>query len=264
MARFGALRGRRRRPRWVGQRRRAPLLRAARVRGRGLGLDATSALTVAPAPQWRPCPTAPRAPSPTWSSMPCAGSASTRCSACPASRTTTSSTAGRREGHPPRRHPPRAGCGLHGGRRGAGRPGGRRAFAVVPGPGLLNAGAALTSGYWSNARVLADRRPDPDHRARAGAGACCTSCPTRPRSCRQVTKRAELAGRPGAPRPGRSRRRWTRSCQGRPRPVSIEVPADRWSSAAEPTLVDPVPGARPSTATPSSGLPRSSLAPSGR
>ena len=28
---------------------------------------------------------------------------------------------------------------------------------------------------------------------------------------------------------------------GRPRPVSIEVPADRWSSAAEPTLVDPVP-----------------------
>ena len=29
------------------------------------------------------------------------------------------------------------------------------AFCVVPGPGLLNAGAALTSGYWSNARVLA-------------------------------------------------------------------------------------------------------------
>jgi acetolactate synthase-1/2/3 large subunit len=28
---------------------------------------------------------------------------------------------------------------------------------------------------------------------------------------------------------------------GRPRPASIEVPADRWSSAAEPTLRDPVP-----------------------
>src|SRR4029079_9981846 len=34
----------------------------------------------------------------------------------------------------------------------AGKP---AAFCVVPGPGLLNAGAALTSGYWSNARVLA-------------------------------------------------------------------------------------------------------------
>ena len=29
------------------------------------------------------------------------------------------------------------------------------AFCVVPGPGMLNAGGALTSGYWSNARVLA-------------------------------------------------------------------------------------------------------------
>ena len=28
---------------------------------------------------------------------------------------------------------------------------------------------------------------------------------------------------------------------GRPRPVSIEVPADRWSSAAEPRCADPVP-----------------------
>src|SRR4029450_1972701 len=34
----------------------------------------------------------------------------------------------------------------------AGRP---AAFCVVPGPGMLNAGGALTSGYWADARTLA-------------------------------------------------------------------------------------------------------------
>ena len=42
--------------------------------------------------------------------------------------------------------------------RASGRPG---AFAVVPGPGLLNTTAALATAYATNAPVLCISRPDP-------------------------------------------------------------------------------------------------------
>ena len=121
--------------------------------------------------------------------------------------------------------------------------GGLSAFAVVPGPGLLNAGAALTSGYWSNARALAVVGQIPTSACSAGAGGVLHELPDQTAVLRQVTKRAELLVDPAAVA-GQIQAAMDAVVSGRPRPVSIEVPADRWSSAAEPTLVDPVP-ARP-------------------
>ena len=113
------------------------------------------------------------------------------------------------------------------------------AFAVVPGPGLLNAGAALTSGYWSNARAMAVVGQIPTTALGRGWGVL-HELPDQTAVLRQVTKRAELVVDPAAAA-GQIQAAMDAVVSGRPRPVSIEVPADRWSSAAEPTLVDPVP-----------------------
>ncbi len=113
------------------------------------------------------------------------------------------------------------------------------AFAVVPGPGLLNAGAALTSGYWSNARALAVVGQIPTTALGRGWGVL-HELPDQTAVLRQVTKRAELLFDPAAAA-GQIQTAMDAVVSGRPRPVSIEVPADRWSSAAEPTLRDPVP-----------------------
>ena len=88
----------------------------------------------------------------------------------------------RRQGHPARRHPPRAGCGLHGGGR---RAGDRAAVGVRRG---ARTGAAQRR-RGPDQRVLEQRpaRWPSSARSRpprsAGAGACSTSCPTRPRCC---------------------------------------------------------------------------------
>ena len=116
------------------------------------------------------------------------------------------------------------------------------AFAVVPGPGLLNAGAALTSGYWSNARALAIVGQIPTTALGRGWGVL-HELPDQTAVLRQVTKRAELLVDPAAAA-GQVQAAMDAVVSGRPRPVSIEVPADCWSSPAEPTLTDPVP-ARP-------------------
>lgn len=112
------------------------------------------------------------------------------------------------------------------------------AFAVVPGPGLLNAGAALTSGYWSNARALAVVGQIPTAALGRGWGVL-HELPDQTAVLRQVTKRAELLVDPAAAA-GQIQAAMDAVVSGRPRPVSIEVPADRWSSPAEPTLRDPV------------------------
>ncbi|HEY8093680.1 MAG TPA: thiamine pyrophosphate-dependent enzyme [Acidimicrobiales bacterium] len=111
------------------------------------------------------------------------------------------------------------------------------AFAVVPGPGMLNAGAALTSGYWSNARVLAVIGQIPTTAMGRGWGVL-HELPDQTAVLRQVTKQAELLVDP-ASAAAQIQRALDGLVAGRPRPVSIEVPADRWSAPAEPTLTDP-------------------------
>ncbi len=60
-----------------------------------------------------------------------------------------------------------------------GRPG---VFAAVPGPGLLNAGAALATAYSLHAPVLALIGQISSTRSASGS-ANCTNCPTRPVFC---------------------------------------------------------------------------------
>ena len=56
-----------------------------------------------------------------------------------------------------------------------GRP---QAFAVVPGPGFLNAGAALATAYATNAPVHGAGRPDSACARSARVSGCSTNCRT--------------------------------------------------------------------------------------
>ena len=106
--------------------------------------------------------------------------------------------------------------------------GGPAACAVVPGPGMLNAAGALTTAYWSNARVLAVVGQIPTD-ARGRTWGVLHELPDQTAILRQLTKQAALIDSPGAA---------AKTLQdaidsvvsGRPRPVSVEVPADLWSA----------------------------------
>ena len=79
-----------------------------------------------------------------------------------------------------------------------GRP---QAYAVVPGPGLLNTGAALLTAYSMNAPVLALIGADSRCATSAAASAICTRCATRPASSRGwSTSPPASAGRETRPR----------------------------------------------------------------
>ena len=134
------------------------------------------------------------------------------------------------------------------------------AFCVVPGPGLLNAAAALTSGYWSNARVLAVVGQIPTVAMGRGWGVL-HELPDQTAILGQLTKHTELLADPAAAA-AQVQRALDALVGGRPRPVSVEVPVDRWSAPAEPTLVTPAPAPAAPEAARSSGLRRSSLGPS--
>ena len=136
------------------------------------------------------------------------------------------------------------------------------AFAVVPGPGLLNAGAALTSGYWSNARALAVVGQIPTTVLGRGWGVL-HELPDQTAVLRQVTKRAELVVDPAAAA-GQIQAAMDAVVSGDPvrsasrcRPTAGRRPPSRpWSTRSR--------CARRSTATRSSGLPRGRRVPSDR
>src|SRR5262245_30014552 len=121
----------------------------------------------------------------------------------------------------------------------AGKP---SAFCVVPGPGMLNAGAALTSGYWSNARVMAVVGEIPTSARGRGFGVL-HELADQHAILTQLTKHAELLD------DGDSATKQLQAAidslvSGRPRPVSVEVPVDRWRTPASgelkvPTAVKP-------------------------
>jgi acetolactate synthase-1/2/3 large subunit len=116
----------------------------------------------------------------------------------------------------------------------AGRP---AAFCVVPGPGMLNAGGALTSGYWSNARTLAIVGEIPTFARGRGFGVL-HELVDQHAILGQLTKQAELL------EDGDSATKQLQSAldalvSGRPRPVSIEVPVNRWRTPAAGSLKPP-------------------------
>lgn len=112
------------------------------------------------------------------------------------------------------------------------------ACSVVPGPGMLNASAALSSAYWSNARVLALVGEIPTFTRGKGFGVL-HELPDQHAILEQVAKHATLLDVPETA-VGELQGAIDAVVSGRPRPVSVEVPVDRWRSPAPGELTDPV------------------------
>jgi acetolactate synthase-1/2/3 large subunit len=113
------------------------------------------------------------------------------------------------------------------------------AFCVVPGPGMLNASAALTSGYWSNARVLAIVGEIATS-ARGRAFGVLHELVDQHAILAQLTKQAELLD-DGETATTQLQSALDALVSGRPRPVSVEVPVDRWRNPAPGALRSPTP-----------------------
>lgn len=115
--------------------------------------------------------------------------------------------------------------------------GGPAAFCVVPGPGMLNAAGALTSAYWSNSRVLAIVGEIPTFARGRGFGVL-HELVDQHAILGQLTKHAALLD-DGATATAQLQVALDQLVSGRPRPVSIEVPANRWASDAPGTVARP-------------------------
>lgn len=111
------------------------------------------------------------------------------------------------------------------------------AFAVVPGPGLLNTTAALSTAYACNAPVLALSGQIPSPLIGRGTGQL-HEIPDQLSLVRGLTKWAERADHPSdAPRLMQEAFHQLKS--GRVRPVEIEMSMDIMAMAAEVDLLDP-------------------------
>ena len=119
------------------------------------------------------------------------------------------------------------------------------AFCVVPGPGMLNAAGALSSAFWSNARVLAIVGEIPTFARGRGFGVL-HELTDQHAVLAQLTKHSTLLDDPAVAVTD-LQSALDALVGGRPRPVSIEVPVDRWRSSAagavsaprpEPTRID--------------------------
>jgi acetolactate synthase-1/2/3 large subunit len=121
--------------------------------------------------------------------------------------------------------------------------GARQAFAVVPGPGLLNASAALLTAYSMNAPVLAlvGQIPDRDigrklgqlHEINDQAGIL----------ARLVDHSALVPNAEAAPR--MVAEAFRAMATGRPGPAALECPIDVWGKPGDVTPCDPLPLAQP-------------------
>ncbi|MDH3299977.1 MAG: thiamine pyrophosphate-binding protein [Acidimicrobiia bacterium] len=116
----------------------------------------------------------------------------------------------------------------------SGRP---AAFAVVPGPGLLNTGAALTSAYWAGGRVLAIIGAIADFQKGRHIGVL-HELPDSAAVIGQLSKHHAYLDDPGEA-VGRVRAALIELVSGPPRPVAIEVPANRWNSEISGSLTAP-------------------------
>ena len=111
------------------------------------------------------------------------------------------------------------------------------ALCVVPGPGMLNAAAGLTSAYWGNARVLALIGAVPS-RLRGRNTGILHDLPDPAAVLRQLTKHTGYAGR-GLDAVGVWQQAIDELVSGAPRPVAVEVPVDVWNQPADGALEAP-------------------------
>ncbi len=111
------------------------------------------------------------------------------------------------------------------------------AMCVVPGPGLLNAGAGLTSACGAGARVMALVGQIPTGALGRGYRLL-HELDDQPAVLAQVTKHV-AALRSADDAVEQIQGAFDALVSGTPRPVAIEVPADLWRAAAPGSLVDP-------------------------
>jgi acetolactate synthase-1/2/3 large subunit len=111
------------------------------------------------------------------------------------------------------------------------------ALCVVPGPGVLNAAAGLTSAYWGNARVLALIGAVPSSWRGRGTGIL-HDLPDPAAVLRQLTKHTAYIGR-GIDAVGVWQQAINELVSGVPRPVAVEVPVDVWSQPVDGILERP-------------------------
>lgn len=118
-----------------------------------------------------------------------------------------------------------------------------QAFCVVPGPGMLNAGAALLSAYGAGAPVLALYGQIPSYAIDRGFGHL-HEIHDQLGVLRHMTKFAARIDGP-ASAPNLVARALHEAQSGRPRPVALECAIDVWGRMGEATPVAPIPPVRP-------------------
>lgn len=108
---------------------------------------------------------------------------------------------------------------------------------VVPGPGMLNALAGVATGYACNSRMAFISAQVPSSAIGRGLGVL-HEIPDQSGILQRLTKWHGLANSP-AQVPATLREAFSQIAQGRPRPVSIEVPQDVLQSRSTVGLLDP-------------------------
>jgi acetolactate synthase-1/2/3 large subunit len=114
-----------------------------------------------------------------------------------------------------------------------------QAFAVVPGPGLLNAGSALLTAYGMNAPVIGLIGQIPQADIDKGHGHL-HEVHDQLGLMRHITKWAERIRSPQEAPTLVSQAVW-QATSGRPRPVALECALDTWAKRAEVALEAPLP-----------------------
>ncbi|MDQ6832254.1 MAG: thiamine pyrophosphate-binding protein, partial [Chloroflexota bacterium] len=110
---------------------------------------------------------------------------------------------------------------------------------VVPGPGLLNASAALSTAYACSSPVLCITGQINSTMIEQGAG----QLHEIPHQLEMIGSVTKWAGRAITPQeiPGLVREAFRQIRSGRPRPVEIEIPPDTLAATGDVTLLDPAP-----------------------
>ena len=117
------------------------------------------------------------------------------------------------------------------------------ALCVVPGPGMLNAAAGLTSAYWGNARVLALVGAVPAPLRHRSTGIL-HDLPDPAAVLRQITKHTGYVAS-GLDAAGVWQQAIDELVSGVPRPVAVEVPVDVWTQPADGVVEAPRASAPP-------------------
>ena len=113
------------------------------------------------------------------------------------------------------------------------------AYSVVPGPGLLNTTAALSSAYATNARVLCLTGQIPSRAIDRGWGQL-HEIPDQLGIIRHLTKWANRIATPAEAAP-KVAAAFQQLASGRPRPVGLEIPPDILAAKADLDPVAPLP-----------------------